>query len=197
MPNIMIHEQVGYFISKKLNISSYDYYLGLLAPDTPNLEGFGIKEERWTSHVRMKDLNEWKINLNNFYKKEKNNYPKDFLLGYYIHILTDIIFDDILYKKVRKEIMNDNYSKETSHDIMRDDMDKFYFNEIEEIKKILKENNFAYNILNNNKENILKWKNKQLNNLTNKNTSKYITEDIIKTLDEEVLNEINNNILNS
>ena len=60
MPNITIHEKIGYELSKELNTNSYDYYLGLLSPDTPNLNGFGPKEERWASHVRRKDLNEWR-----------------------------------------------------------------------------------------------------------------------------------------
>ena len=70
MPNTVVHEEVGYYLSKKLDISSYEYYLGLMAPDAVNVKHFANKQERWTSHVRDKDLNIWKENLKKFYKKE-------------------------------------------------------------------------------------------------------------------------------
>lgn len=196
MPNIMIHEEVGYFVSKKLNISSYNYFLGILAPDAVNLNGFADKEVRWTSHQRKKDLQEWKENLNNFYQREKDNYPKDFILGYYIHILTDIIYDEFLYDKVRKKILEDNYPKEVAHEIMGQDMNKYCFDEIKEIKEILKSNNKSYSILNINNELLINWKNKTLNLLASKNEVRYITNELISILNKEVLNEINklNNI---
>lgn len=196
MPNIMIHEEVGYFVSKKLNISSYNYFLGILAPDAVNLNGFADKEVRWTSHQRKKDLQEWKENLNNFYQREKDNYPKDFILGYYIHILTDIIYDEFLYDKVRKKILEDNYPKEVAHEIMGQDMNKYCFDEIKEIKEILKSNNKSYSILNINNELLINWKNKTLNLLATKNEVRYINDELISILNKEVLNEINklNNI---
>lgn len=190
MPNIMIHEEVGSFISKRIHINSYEFFLGLLAPDSVNYNGFAEKEIRWTSHQRKKDLQEWKDYLNNFYIREKNNYPKDFIIGYYIHILTDIIYDEFLYAKVKEKILKDNFKQEEAHEIMGQDMNKYYFPEIEEIKEILKSNNNSYDILNINKDLLLKWKEKQINNFNNKNSSKYITEDIITILNEEVLKNV-------
>lgn len=186
MPNIMIHEEVGNFISKRIHINSYEFFLGLLAPDSVNYNGFAEKEIRWTSHQRKKDLQEWKDNLNNFYMREKNNYPKDFIIGYYIHILTDIIYDEFLYTKVREKILNDSFKQEEAHEIMGQDMSKYYFPEIEEIKEILKSNNNSYDILNINKNLLLKWKEKQINNFNNKNNSKYINEEVIDVLNNEV-----------
>ena len=191
MPNIMIHEKIGYELSKQLNTNSYDYYLGLLSPDTPNLYGFGPKEERWKSHVRKKDLNEWRKSLKDFYINNKENYNKNFLLGYIIHILTDIIFDDYFYLDIRKEIIkNNNCDNDKAHIIMRQDMNKYYFNEFEDIKRILSSSNNSYSILNNTKENILKWKNLNIEvNITN-NTSEYIDEKIINDLVDKVLKEL-------
>lgn len=79
MPSAIIHEKVGYLLRKKLNINSYDYYLGLIAPDSPNLNGFAPKDERWPAHVRRKELNEWREALFKFYLKNKESYNKDFL----------------------------------------------------------------------------------------------------------------------
>lgn len=192
MPNVMIHEEVGYFLSNKLNKNSYNYYLGLLAPDSPNTYGFGKKEDRWLAHQRRKDYNEWRNSLKEFYNQEKNNYNEDFLLGYYIHILTDIIYDDYLYLKVREEILKDGYSLEESHDIMRNDMDKYYFNEIEEIKNILSKENETFEINGISKELMSKWKDKVLEEFTNKNESIYITKELINTLNELVYKEVSN-----
>ena len=97
MPSIIIHEKVGETIGKQLGIHSYDYYLGLLAPDAPNLEGFGSKEERWMAHQRRKDRDEWREAILKFYHQEKDHYPKDFIKGYYIHVLTDIVYDSFFY----------------------------------------------------------------------------------------------------
>ena len=192
MPNVMIHEEVGYYLSKKLNKNSYNYFLGIIAPDAPNTYGFGKKEDRWLAHQRRKDYNEWRNSLKEFYNQEKNNYNEDFLLGYYIHILTDIIYDDFLYLKVREEILKDGYSLEESHDIMRNDMDKYYFNEIEEVKNILSKENETFEINGINKELMSKWKDKVLEEFTNKNESIYITKELINTLNELVYKEVSN-----
>ena len=190
MPNVMIHEEVGYFLSNKLNKNSYNYYLGVLAPDAPNTYGFGKKEDRWLAHQRKKDYNEWRKSLKEFYQKEKNNYEEDFLLGYYIHILTDIVYDDFIYLKVREKIIEDGYSMEESHDIMRNDMDKYYFKEISDIKEILNKENTTYEINGISKELMGKWKDKTLNELSNINKSRYISDDVINTLNELVYKEL-------
>ena len=190
MPNIMIHEEVGYFISKKINNDSYNYFLGLLAPDAPNTYGFGKKEDRWLAHQRKNDYNEWRKSLKELYEKEKNRYDKDFLLGYCVHILTDIIYDEFLYLKVREEILKDNITLEESHEVMRKDMDKYYFDEIEIIKDILKREKITYEINGISKELMYEWKTKTLNELTNENKSIYMTNEIINTLNELVYKEL-------
>lgn len=190
MPNIMIHEEVAYFLSKKINKNSYNYFLGVLAPDAPNTYGFGKKEDRWLAHQRKKDYNEWRKSLKEFYQKEKNNYEEDFLLGYYIHILTDIVYDDFIYLKVREKIIEYGYSMEESHDIMRNDMDKYYFKEISDIKEILNKENTTYEINGISKELMVKWKDKTLNELSNVNESRYISDDVINTLNELVYKEL-------
>lgn len=192
MPNIMIHEEVGYYLSKKINKNSYNFFLGLLAPDSPNTFGFGKKEDRWLAHQRKKDYNEWRKSLKDFYKREKNNYDEDFLLGYYVHILTDIVYDDFLYLKVREEILKDNHTLEESHDIMRNDMDKYYFKEIEEIKNILLTEDTTYDINGISKVLMSNWKGKALSSLTFKNESIFITKEVIEKLNELVYKELSN-----
>ena len=44
MPNIIIHEKVAYNISKKYkSLANAEFYLGALAPDAVNLNGFAPK----------------------------------------------------------------------------------------------------------------------------------------------------------
>lgn len=189
MPSTIIHEEVGVYISKKINITSYDYYLGILAPDTPNLEGFAPKEERWQAHQREKDYDKWYEKSYNFYKNNKDNYNKDFIIGYYIHIITDIVYDELLYEEVKSEIKKKS-EKEDPHDIMRNDMDNYYFNEIEKIKDVLESNNNSYDILNISKNKLIKFKIKCLNNFSKHNNSLFITEKVINKLNEEVYKKV-------
>lgn len=196
MPSAIIHEKVGYLLGKELNANSYDYYLGLLAPDSPNLNGFAPKEERWPAHVRRKDLNEWREALLGFYLESKNNYPKDFLLGYYIHILTDIVFDDFFYKKIRKGINMQGYSKEDAHQIMSNDMEEYYFNEFDEIKELLKNNETSYSINNISKELLTSWKDKIINAPIKSNKREFVTEEVVENLAHIVYEELlKNNIV--
>ena len=74
MPNTVIHEEVGYYLSSKLNKNSYEFYLGLMAPDAINYEKFATKNERWTSHLRCENLNSWKLSLKKFYLENKSIY---------------------------------------------------------------------------------------------------------------------------
>ena len=190
MPNIMIHEEVAYFLSDKININTYNYYLGILAPDSVNLFGFAPKKDRWISHVRCSDYNEWRESLKKFYLENKDLYDKDFLLGYCVHILTDIIYDDYIYLNVREEIINDGISFDDSHNVMRNDMDKYYFDKIEIIKDILDSSNNSFDINNIGFEILLKWKIKCINNFVKSNTSKYITDSVIELLNKKVLEEV-------
>ena len=70
MPNIFIHEKVAYNIAKENKyLDTPNFYLGVMAPDAVNLNGFAPKEERWTSHLRDKKLSTWRQNIIDFYNK--------------------------------------------------------------------------------------------------------------------------------
>lgn len=189
MPNVKIHERVGNYIGKKISKNSYDYYLGLLAPDSPNVDGFAPKEERWMAHQRRKDYDEWREEITKFYDMEKKYYPEDFLLGYYIHVITDIVYDDYFYIPIRDEIVKE-IPLEKSHEAMRKDMDNYYDTDLDTIKEILKSKNDSYDILNISKKELLRWKDKEINSWKSTDKCKYLTEEILKELDEKVYDEI-------
>ena len=189
MPNVMIHERIGYLLSKELQINSYDYYLGLLAPDSPNLNGFAEKNIRWQAHVRKKNLQEWRKSLIDFYKNNEKNYPRDFLLGYFIHILTDIVYDDYFYEPITSKIKKD-YPSSNTHELLRMDMNKYYFKEIKIIREILEQETKTYSINGISQEQMLKWKEKQVNDWIRDNSSIYHPENVLNLLTKKVSEEL-------
>ncbi len=192
MPSVIIHEKVGEYVGKRLGLDSYDYYLGLLSPDAPNLEGFGPKEERWMAHQRKKDYDEWRESILKFYLQEKDHYPKDFIKGYYIHVMTDIIYDDYFYAIVKEKIKAT--TEEDAHPIMREDMTKYSFEGQARIKELLLTKETSYDILNISKERLKKWKKKEITTWKEDNTCLFLTEDIIQHLEEKVYEEVSETI---
>lgn len=194
MPNIRIHEEVAFIYAKKhKEYDNKQFYLGVLAPDAVNVEGFAPKIERWTSHQRNKDYNTWRENIIKFYKENKDKYNKHFIYGYLFHVLTDIIYDDKYYLDVREKILNDNISLEDSHNIMRQDMDNYgsNFKEFDHIKNKLSKIDEYYNILNIDKDQLKKWKEVNLEEVEI-TKYKYITRTIIINLEEDVEKELHN-----
>lgn len=189
MPSLIIHQKIGYEISKKLLLNSYDYYLGIIAPDAPNVDGFAPKVERWTAHVRDNDLKEWRIKLKKFYLKNKNKYIKDFFIGYYIHILTDIIYDDYFYQKIKNNILASGYLNDNTHQLMSNDMEMYNFSESEKINEILSSKENTYHINNISNEILKKWKNKIIKQPKYQNQSIFINEEIIEKITNKVYEE--------
>lgn len=200
MPIISIHEEVAIRLAKNNNdLDTKDFYLGVCAPDTVNLNGFAEKEKRWTSHQRKKDLNDWRKSLKEFYKKEKTNYPNNFLLGYITHILTDIIYDDYFYDNVKKEIINDNNSNEDPHILMGKDMEYYSSNSKykNKIKEVLSNQDKFYDILNITSKELELFINKnQKTNYENK-INRYINDNLINNLTKKVESELQEYIENS
>ena len=193
MPNIRIHEEVAYIYTR--NHKEYDnkyFYLGVLAPDSPNLEGFAPKVERWTAHQRDKDYDEWERKIKKFYIENKDNYNKYFIFGYLFHVITDIVYDRDIYLDVRKIIMKDNVSLEDSHNVMRKDMDYYgtNFKEFDYIKNKLLELDEYYDILNISKEKLEAWTKLNLEE-QEKKQPKYINIEIIDKLAKKVEKELN------
>lgn len=191
MPTIAIHEEVAYEIAKiYTNLDTGAFYLGALAPDTVNLKGFAPKEERYKSHIRNKDLNIWLSNVKEFFKNNKNKYEKNFLLGYILHIITDIVYDQYFYWPVREQLVKDNITEGEQHQILRTSMEEYgYQNENKpfwlHVKKHLY-NVESYNIQNIKKEDLLLWKNKCLQHHQSQSANKYITKPQILELTNKV-----------
>ena len=77
MPSSNIHLKVAYELNKRLNINSIDFIVGNIAPDAVNINGFAPREERWTAHLRDKDLDTWiekMLNITHYQRNAKQNH---------------------------------------------------------------------------------------------------------------------------
>lgn len=97
MPGAITHLKTAYFIleNKIASVSQPEqFFLGAISPDSVNINGHAAKEIRWPAHLRDIDLKKWLLNVREFYEKESQTQTDNsFLLGYVIHIITDIVWD--------------------------------------------------------------------------------------------------------
>ena len=195
MPTVLIHEEIAYNIAKKYKqLDNKDFYLGALAPDTVNLNGFASKEERWNSHLRNENLDTWLENVKKFYNENKDKYNKYFLLGYVLHIITDIVHDKYFYQDIRTAMTKNNINEDDQHPLLRKYMLEYGCldenNQIREyINDLLKEHT-GYNIKNISKEDLIAWKSKCFSNYNEKvHPNNYITKNHIKELSKKTEEE--------
>lgn len=111
MPSSLYHLNVAYLIAQAdKSLFTPEYFLGAIAPDCVNLNGFAPKNIRWQAHNRAANLDEWEENVYKLYKKEKYGAIdsvqfNNFLLGFVVHIFTDIQADRI-EEKLRATMMH-------------------------------------------------------------------------------------------
>lgn len=189
MPSSNIHLKVAYELNKRLNINSIDFIVGNIAPDAVNINGFAPREERWTAHLRDKDLDTWIENAKTFYKQNEGKIDNNFLLGYTSHLLTDVLHDKYLYMNQKEQILKDTKCNiEDAHDILREDMNNYSFKEFYEIKDSLLEYENRYEILNIDKEKLNKWIRIVVNIYRENKVSKYQKDEDIEFLIEKIEN---------
>lgn len=163
MPTSLIHFKVGNEYAKNhRQFDNSQFYLGLITPDTVNLHGFAEKKVRWAAHIRDKNLNTWKENIVGFYKNNLGKFDLSYIHGYLIHVLTDIIFDEINPNGIFKKI-EEKYGKENRKDIYSLQMDLYECSQLdenwwEEVRQLLFKSE-PENINNIPKEDIAEWKN--------------------------------------
>ena len=192
MPTSGIHEIVGRKISNKYNyLDNYDFYLGLIAPDSVNYLGFAPKEDRWTAHLRDKDLSIWKSNIINYYNENKDNYNESFIKGYITHIMTDIVYDESFYLDVTLPMKSIGKVDHDAHLYMLEEMKAFGNNkDFIYTKEILSKNNNTYSIRNISSELLSNWKNKIIEEEPSNIKPQFITNKIIEDLTTKVEEEL-------
>ena len=100
MASSMIHIAVANEINKKLNRDKSKLLIGTIAPDISKLIG----ETKVKSHFQ--DRNDNIPNLDKFLDKYKEKLNDDFVLGYYIHLLTDYLWFKYFMTEIKFEDTN-------------------------------------------------------------------------------------------
>ena len=153
MASSVIHMAVANEVNKVLKRDNSKLLIGSIAPDISKQIG----QDRTISHFKFED---GLIDLDKFLDKYKNNLDDDFVLGYYIHLLTDYFWFkyfmpeitnysiiktldgkelSLSKEEICKYIYND-YTNINIRVINEYNMDlKIFFNELPEIKKIIEE----------------------------------------------------------
>lgn len=195
MPTSLFHLNISKKIAEKYpKYDTPNFYIGTIAPDAINLNGFAEKSLRWSAHKRAKDLEEWKNNIINFYNQELENYPEDYLMGYVIHVVTDIIADQIYYKDgIYEDIIKNRTSEDEAFKFFKDQIEIYENSQLNEswwsdVKSKL-ENCEAYDINSLPKQDILDWKNQVIGWYEERtfNNYDYITPDILNMCVEKIL----------
>lgn len=108
MPLPMIHLATARECAKEtINlIDCQKYYLGSISPDAVHMRANIQKNDKRITHLFAEgDL--WKVNVLEFIKQNKFKTDYNFILGYGIHILTDIIWNETLYRKFKLKYEKD------------------------------------------------------------------------------------------
>jgi hypothetical protein len=178
------------FIQKNPNLDKPQFYLGLIAPDSVNVDGFAPKEKRWPAHLRDKDLDVWQKNVLVFFSENKGKYEELYLYGYVVHILTDIVCDRVYAEKVEPLLKEKRV----------EDIYGYYRNEIEEYEnsQVVKnwwktvvenlQNSVAEDINGIDKGEIERWKQYTIKNYLSRpsGNSWLITDDYVKEIANRV-----------
>lgn len=112
MATWMVHCRISdYFINKLKNIDKTEFALGNFAPDC----GYGVKDSlgefdpppkvtHWSPSGRKRDCR-YKDFYNAYLKDKEKGVGHSFYLGYYVHLLTDILWSSemCVFKKSRND----------------------------------------------------------------------------------------------
>ena len=116
MPSILFHEFVRYRIAEKYEkFDTNNFYLGLMVPDSVNAYGFASKEDRWRTHRRDADLDVWQKNIIDFFYENKGKVEESYLVGYVVHVLTDIACDRIYQNELYPKLLEDGFDYHSAY----------------------------------------------------------------------------------
>lgn len=113
MPNWKIHLEVAKELNKDFKLSDSDFSLFLLGNILPDINNCYIVKEISSikSHKETHFQTNNKNGYVNFHSKYKDNFDNPLILGYYVHLFTDNLWNLNFYET--KEILFPNYKKNT------------------------------------------------------------------------------------
>lgn len=95
MASIVMHIVIAKKINEELKMNENDLYLGVLAPELSSI----LKRKKTKSHFYNKNS---EIDLDKFIDKYKRSMKSSFVMGYYIHLYTDYLWN----KKVASDFID-------------------------------------------------------------------------------------------
>lgn len=113
-------------------LSQEDFIVGNIGPDC------GVPNEDWSQFSPPTEISHWrkndskKIAYEDFYNQYCTNNKSDFYFGYYIHLFTDHLWGEIIYKKKKAQYKNELELNADFIWLMKEDwydLDKVYLNE--------------------------------------------------------------------
>lgn len=143
MPSVVIHMCVASEVNKRIKVKNYnEYLLGAIAPDLAKVIGL----ERKQSHFIDLKINNHP-NPSKFY--EKYGIDNDFFLGYYVHLLTDFIWEkDFIGTFKYKDIIKLKDGTKLNYDL--DTYKKYLYNDYTNLNiKLLDEYNLDLSLFSN------------------------------------------------
>lgn len=195
MPSILFHELVGNKIAKKYKkYDTCNFYFGIMAPDAVNAYGFADREKRWGTHLRAENLEQWKNNIIAFYQKNYDKYENTYLMGYLIHVLTDIICDEIYQEVLYPDLLKRGLDYHSAYSYYETAIEKLENNNIlepwwEEVQDKLKKGEKI--LINNMSQEMLKdWENYTIKKYEKRKyeTTGFLTDKFV----DEVIKRIEN-----
>lgn len=145
MPSILFHMRVGYKFAQKYNeFDTKEFYLGLTVPDAVNCHGFAEKDKRWSAHKRDASLDIWQENILKFFNENKGVFDEHYLMGYLVHVLTDIVCDRIYQSELYPMLVERGYDYSSAYSYYEEGIEKYENSMIsshwwEYAKKLIKE----------------------------------------------------------
>lgn len=131
MPSTMIHLYTAVQLIKTCSLvqSKPQFFLGCISPDAVNLNDFAPKDIRWSAHIRHNSTDEWIQRAIDFYtdnlvRAERGELDKDLLLGYTLHIFSDIAWDKKFDSDMREAIAASDMTQEQK---LKARWDEFYY----------------------------------------------------------------------
>ena len=109
MPLPMIHLATAREYAKDFStlLNCPEFYLGSISPDAIHMRVNTERKDKNVTHLHAEG-DSWKDNVLKFLKQSKTNPNYNFLLGYGIHILTDIIWHETIYIAFKRQYEKDS-----------------------------------------------------------------------------------------
>ncbi len=145
MPSISVHLTISARVAERLGINDLpDYYLGAIAPDAVNIDGFAPQAERYGAHIRSRDVAVWLRNISQFRAEQTRSENPDFVKGFVMHLYTDIAWDLAVQPELFEDLRSRGIAEDQLNTRKWDELRGFdrilsakpeYINAVAELKK--------------------------------------------------------------